>query len=171
MGQRNGKVIIRPEYDMLFYYNGRFKVAKNMYYGYFLKDGKCIIPISRKYRGDLFWYKMTISTTGEEYDFLKIISPKYTIICNQYGKEILRTQRYKNITPYYVKDHFFYVVKDAFGKYGVLDGNGEIVIPVECCNSIYVRGNQLVTKDCFDDTYVNLAPLSSISTTSNDLIK
>jgi hypothetical protein len=168
---KNHKAIIRPEYDMIYYseIDNGFHLRKGRYNAYFDMTGKCIIPLSRKYRGDMYWLTMTDDDTGNEYRYLSVKSPKYTIICDVKGKEILRTIRFESLYPRCCKGRFFYEAKDDFGKYGIIDGDGELVLPFVSCNTIFPSGDSLKTEDCFRGEYISLAPLDTIKTLTNYL--
>ena len=166
----NNKVIVQPKYDFIIYSTHQvgFEVKDNMYIGFYAPDGTCIIPTSRKYRGKMFKSIMQ-DDAGRQYTYFEITSPKHTIICDVNGKEILRTFNYDYISPIYTGGCFYYVVQDMFEKYGVLDGNGNLIVPCELCNVILLYRDSLCSRDCFSDEYVSIVPISSITTTSNYL--
>ncbi len=165
---KNHKLLIKPQYDRLYYFaeDKGFHVRQNMYVGFYESNGKCTIPISRKIRGNLYKHFMT-DDEGKKYAYFDITTPKHSIICDAKGKEILRTVRFLSVYPEFSNGKFFYVVQDIFDKYGILDGEGELVVPLDYCNSIFISGDSLKTTDCFTDENIAIVPLSSITTTTN----
>jgi len=165
---KNHKVLIKPQYDHVFYssLSKGFYVRQNRYVGYYESDGKCVIPLSRKYRGDLC--KLTMNDdVGKEYAYFTISTPKYSIICDAKGEEVLRTMRFQSVYPEFAEGKFFYQIQDIFDKYGIMDGDGELVVPLDYCNSIFIWEDSLETNDCFTNESIGIIPLSSITTTKN----
>lgn len=165
---KNHKLLIKPQYDQLFYSTDAkgFYVSQNRYVAFFEADGKCPIPISRKMRGQLYKLFMT-DDDGKQYAYFSITTPKHSIICDSKGKEILRTYRCKSVIPYCTDGKFYYSVKDVFDKHGIMDGAGELVVPLDYCSSIFISGDSLMTTDCFTNEFVAIEPVSSITTTKN----
>lgn len=165
---KHHKLLIKPQYDHVYYstFSKGFYVRQNRYTAFYEPDGKCIIPMSRKYRGDMFKQTM-MDDKGQKYTYFDITTPKYSIICNAKGKEILRTVRFQSVYPEYTEGKFFYRIKDIFDKYGIMDGDGELVVPLDYCNSIFIWEDSLETNDCFTNESIGIIPLSSITTTKN----
>ena len=166
---KNHKLLIKPQYDLVSYTTSKgFYVTQNRYEGFYEHNGKCIIPISRKIRGKL--YKLSMNDDeGNEYTYFSITTPKYSIICDSKGKEVLRTIRCQSVYPRFSHGKFFFLIQDIFDKYGILDGKGELVVPPNYCNTIFISRDSLMTNDCFTEEYIGIKPLSSITTTKNRL--
>jgi len=129
---------------------------------YYSRDGKCIIPYTRRYRSV---YKHAYSDHPEIGTIYTCTIDSGTAFCNAEGKEVcVFNDKSYSPFPCYEKNKFFYlVVKD--GKYGITDGRGKLIIKADYK---YISTNSKGNFTAFVDGKEQiLGNLESISTTSN----
>lgn len=129
---RDGQTLVPTEYSQVFYFDGGINACMGKSMGYYNKDGKCIIPVSRNYsiilkekRGfgvkhDILMVRKYINNTenGEG-------------ICDMNGKEIIYLEGYCHLYPCTEKDGTFYFEfsnLDNPNTTGIADGKGRIIV-------------------------------------------
>lgn len=138
---RNGTLLIPSEYEKIFYTDwlhipGYFWVKTNrqgMGEGMYNRRGECIIPITRNYHflSIQDWNREEI---GAYFKYYKDSDKGNTGICNIKGEKVFEANcHYEDIKPYYKNGKFFYEVGiyDSEWRYGIIDGNGKIIVPIK----------------------------------------
>ena len=164
---RSGNILIPNEYTKIWYIHINSEPAFFMafmgdYLGAYLPNGKCIIPVSRKYNS--IWGHEN-DKFGSYYTYNK--KNGFYGICDINGKQLFEAP-YDKIEPQYSNGKFFYeVYKKVNGedKYGIIDGNGNIVIPLQKRKVYEISG------DIYEITEelkgVIIGSTASINTTQN----
>lgn len=176
----NGNIVIPCEFDTLMYESFWeiadlisgccFMVKKNDAYALYSREGKCIIPLSRKYKSISSLYS-NIPEIGTIYSCF-CENDRTEVYCNFEGKEVCKWDNdtyYAN--PKYMKGVFYFNIftkKDDPALWGVADGEGKIYIEPK----YKFIG---LEDDKYFLTYVNdekklLGSLRDIKTTNNPFI-
>ena len=134
---RIGNVLVPCEYDKIEYQEYQdyrdmtigcgFVVVMGQYYGYYSREGKCVIPYTKHYTSA---YKVTY--IKEQIGTMYCCTlDDCTVFCNAQGEEVCRFNgRTYFPFPIYEKGKFYYRIT-ADDKYGIADGNGHTIINVE----------------------------------------
>lgn len=169
---KNGNLLIPYEYTKIWYMSLDskfnlpvfFMAILGDYVGAYSPDGRCIIPVSRKYTN--IWPEND-TEYGQYYTYNK--KDGMYGICNANGKQLFEAP-YDEVNPHYSKGKFFYTVKKKVNgvmMFGLIDGNGNIVIPLQ--KRIVYESLGEIYEIAEDDKGVKIGSTKSINTTENIL--
>lgn len=138
---RYGNVIVPTEYDNIDYNQlgeiypilSGFRVWKGEYQGWYNRNGKCVIPYSRRYIFIIKENDVIINKWGTYYS---VESKDGAGICDRNGREVVFIPNASHLMPHcYKKDgkeyySFTFTTKDE--KWGEADAKGKVVVePME----------------------------------------
>lgn len=198
---RNGNIILpcafrRIEYDHYDEYSSGlafgagFKVWKYPWkssierdcVGYYLRNGKCIIPFARSLAGIR---KITESLMGTYYQCVKLAeretdNPK-KVICDVNGKEIIvfNNIHFEDMVFFRQEKGVFYIqiyshhLEDGGSGNGLADGNGKLIVAPKSGQPEIVLSKDGRNFGYTDSAgkWISLAPVTSMSTKANPFAK
>lgn len=170
---KNGNLLIPYEYTNIWYisiaanekkYPAFLMAFMGDYVGAYLPNGKCIIPVSRKYTN--IWPE-----SSNEYGMYYTYNKKDGMygFCDVNGKQLFEAP-YNHLEPKYSEGKFFYKVSkkvNGVDKYGIIDGNGNVVIPLQRRNVYESLGD--IYEITEDNKGVKIGNTKSINTTKHVL--
>ncbi len=189
---RNGNVIIPTEYDLIHYssYAGvdpilsGFKVWKGDYQGWYNRNGKCVIPYSRRY---IHITKENDNIEKRWGTYYKVKSKDGAGICDRNGREVVFIPNANYLMPHCDekdgKEYYSFTFTTKDDKWGKADAKGKVVVePMEeeewqaypsdkMLQKIYttqnpLAGNRNDTLEDYEMRASNTTPSSSQSSTT-----
>jgi len=178
---KSGNIMVPIEYDQIDYnyydtsrgmcYAGAgFSARIKNFYSYYLRNGKCVIPFTRKYTkiGKITRIENAYRT-NKKHDFnygtyYICRGENRCAICDVNGKEIFSMENCVYLSPSDYDGRYYFHFETKEGGHGIADANGNVIIkPVinyifDCVDGVFITSNDKV-----------VGYISSINTTRNIL--
>ena len=184
---KNGNVLVPIEYSYIRYQplekvvdftkGPGFEVKMGNYYGFYNRNGECIIPFSRNY---ISIGKYTISEIGRELGtFYHCKTKDQMFLCDIHGKVVAKYNKNTSYgfieygIPYIKHGKMYFSIWTKDNLHGLADGNGNLIINPIYKDYIYIssgENEEIYTKNPETGEYDVIGSFLSVNSSNNPLL-